>query len=644
MNDKVQYRRDIQSLRGIAVLLVLLHHAKVLPFQGGYLGVDIFFVISGFLITNLVARAVRSGTFSFADFYWRRARRLLPAVYATIAASVLLAPCLLTDLEMSDFVKQVFGALTFTANVVLWLQTGYFERAAELKPLLHMWSLSIEEQYYLILPAGLVFAPKRLWLPGAIALTILSLLVCVAALSHKPGAVFYLLPTRAWEMGFGSVLAIWSIGRRLPSAQLSVFGPMALLVIGWLWLTPVSRAHPGFDAFLACSATAILLAQPLSLLSRGVAAQVLAWVGDRSYSIYLVHWPVFAFLNSANIGGDSLALRYRVTGIVASLMLASLLYWAVEHRFRVQSSAPRKRSDFVALIACTLPLCLLTATLSSGSHSLTSFGYRLRTNFGLSQDCESVDAYVTKATCATSVNPEILVWGDSYAMHFVQGLAESVDSHVAQATRSTCAPILGTALYAPPSYGVTWAKSCTDFNDAVLRSLSNESSAVQVVVLSSQWSYLLDASVMIDGVAVENIQSELIVARTKLTIEAIRALGKRVVIVAPPPGPGFDAGRCNERLHSGKWSFGGTPDCQFELDKANLRSQAVLSLLEKISREASVDVITFEQVLCSDTTNRCATRWGDTVLYRDVGHLSYEGSVALAKKMKLGRLVEQSAH
>jgi len=177
MIDETQHRGDIQSLRGIAVLLVLLHHAKAPPFQGGYLGVDIFFVVSGFLITNLVARAVLSGTFSFADFCWRRARRLLPAAYVTIATCIMLSPFLLTDLEIGDFTKQVFGSVTFTANIVLWLQTGYFERAAELKPLLHTWSLSIEEQYYLILPAALVFAPRKLWLPAAAGLTVLSLLI-----------------------------------------------------------------------------------------------------------------------------------------------------------------------------------------------------------------------------------------------------------------------------------------------------------------------------------------------------------------------------------------------------------------------------------------------------------------------------------
>ena len=636
-------RDDIQSLRGIAVLLVLLHHAKVPPFQGGYLGVDIFFVISGFLITNLLARAVQGGTFSFRDFYWRRARRLLPAAYVTILACVLLSPFLLTDLEMADFVKQVFGAVTFTANIVLWLQTGYFERAAELKPLLHTWSLSIEEQYYLILPAVLVFAPKRLWLRGAVALTLLSLFVCLVVLPFKAGAVFYLLPTRAWEMGIGSVLAIWSIHCAQPLARLSTLNFVALLVLGWLWFWPFSRAHPGLDALLACLATAMLLAQPLSLLSSGVAARTLAWVGDRSYSLYLVHWPLFAFLNSANVGGDNLAWQYRFIGIVASLILAALLYWAVEHRFRIKGGALRKRSGVAALLACSLLLCVATTIIASGSHAQADFGYRLRTNFGLSQDCESTDAYVPKATCTTAANPRILVWGDSYAMHLVPGLVASTELPVAQATRSTCAPILGTALYALPTHTETWAKSCVEFNDAVLRSLSKEFQSVQVVVLSSPWDYLLDAPVMVDGTSVQHARSELLVARMKLTVNAIRAMGKRVILVAPPPGPGFDAGRCNERLISGTWSFGGTADCQFDLDKANARSQTVRSFLDQISRDGGVTVVTFDDALCSVATNRCTTRWGSTLLYRDVGHLSYEGSIAVAARIKLGQLVENLA-
>lgn len=152
------FRVDLQALRGVAVLLVLFYHADML-LPGGYLGVDVFFVISGYLITGLVCRALERGEFSFGEFYYRRAKRLLPAAYVTLLVTGLLAPVILNDAELRDFFAQLIGALTFSSNVVLFLQSGYFEGAADLKPLLHIWSLSIEEQYYFLLPAACGLGP-----------------------------------------------------------------------------------------------------------------------------------------------------------------------------------------------------------------------------------------------------------------------------------------------------------------------------------------------------------------------------------------------------------------------------------------------------------------------------------------------------
>jgi peptidoglycan/LPS O-acetylase OafA/YrhL len=150
-----RFRTDLQALRGIAILLVLLHHAHVPFLKAGFLGVDLFFTISGFLITNIITAAIERGEFSFRAFYFRRAKRLLPAAYVTLAVTTLVSVFFLNASELSDYAKQVYGALTFTANVSLWMQTGYFESAAKLKPLLHVWSLSIEEQYNHLLPAAL---------------------------------------------------------------------------------------------------------------------------------------------------------------------------------------------------------------------------------------------------------------------------------------------------------------------------------------------------------------------------------------------------------------------------------------------------------------------------------------------------------
>ncbi len=207
-------RTDIQALRGLAVLLVVFYHGKLLIAQNGYLGVDIFFVISGYLITTIVARDMRNGTFSFSAFYYRRAWRLLPAAYVVFAACIALAPFLLTSLEIRDFSHQLFGGVTFTANHVLWGQTGYFQQAADLKPLLHAWSLSLEEQYYLLMPAALMLVGTGYWVAAVVGATVLSLSLLLWNQADMPGATFYLFPTRAWELGIGSCIALISVRKR----------------------------------------------------------------------------------------------------------------------------------------------------------------------------------------------------------------------------------------------------------------------------------------------------------------------------------------------------------------------------------------------------------------------------------------------
>ena len=188
------FRVDIQALRGLAVLVVVFFHAHTPRIAGGFLGVDIFFVISGYLITTQVARAVSGGQFSFVDFYSRRALRLFPAAYVVFVVCLALAPWLLNSVEWGDFLKQTIGAVLFVANVVLWQQTDYFSSAAEYKVLLHTWSLSIEEQYYLLLPATLMVFSKRFWLIGAIAITIASFTLYSVLVQTKTITAFFSSP------------------------------------------------------------------------------------------------------------------------------------------------------------------------------------------------------------------------------------------------------------------------------------------------------------------------------------------------------------------------------------------------------------------------------------------------------------------
>lgn len=275
-----RYRTDIQALRGLAILLVLLHHARLVPWlHAGHLGVDVFFVVSGYLITGIIQRALIEGTFTFTGFYFRRAKRLLPAAYVTFATSVLLSSFFLSRPEMRDFTWQLLGAVTFTGNIALWMQTGYFEGAAHLKPLLHVWSLSIEEQYYLLLPAALAFTPRRFWRIGVITVLIGSLVLCFALLSSKPGATFYLLPTRAWELALGSLGVLVLEGSVAGVWLARLFWPalIALLVVPFY---PTGAPHPGLDALIVCVATLVVILSRHALLNQTLPARALAHLGD----------------------------------------------------------------------------------------------------------------------------------------------------------------------------------------------------------------------------------------------------------------------------------------------------------------------------------------------------------------------------
>jgi peptidoglycan/LPS O-acetylase OafA/YrhL len=283
-----QIRTDIQALRGIAVMLVVLYHAGFGIVQAGYLGVDIFFVISGYLITDLICRRIDDQRFSFGAFYWQRAKRLLPAAYVTFMVTTVLSCLLLTRLELQFYLQQLIGAATFTANFVLAQRDSYFDSAATLKPLLHAWSLSVEEQYYLLAPALLWLVPKRGRRPMVLGFLIASLVLCFLLTRSKPSFAFYLLPARAWELSIGSLIAIWPVLHRRSRVR-TIGGTVAALVLVLISLLPLDSVHPRTDALLVCLATAIVIISRPTVLNSGLLASGLARVGDISYSLYLAH-------------------------------------------------------------------------------------------------------------------------------------------------------------------------------------------------------------------------------------------------------------------------------------------------------------------------------------------------------------------
>ena len=641
-------RADIQALRGVAVLLVLLYHATG-GVAGGYLGVDVFFVISGFLMTNLIGAGIERGGFTLSAFYFRRAKRLLPAAYATFFAVALLSPLFLTWSALLVFAKEMIGAVTFTANIVMWRHTGYFDGAAELKPLLHIWSLSLEEQYYLVLPATLVFVPRRHWMKVATGLLVLSGIACAVAAVRSPGLAFYWLPFRAWELGLGSLGSLWvrRDADRLRSLARPLFWP-ALLALVAIPFHPVSRLHPGPDALIVCLSTLAIIGSDRAELWQNPPARALASLGDVSYSVYLVHWPIFAFAANAWVGpGDGLPLTLRIGGLLLSLVLGYASYRLVEVPTRRSAIRPSARLAF-GLAAASALLVAIPAVTARVRQGHTDDAAMLAFDRGFGDRCNFDDALRPGPKCQSAESPAIMVWGDSYAMQLVSGIdATSHGAGVVQATKGVCGPLLGVApvsndVAAPYNHG--WAVRCLAFNRSVVDYLRTHPSIKTVVLSSPLRQYLERAQgdiVLGDNTPLVPVSSAAALEGLRRTVDTVRALGKRVVFAAPPPSMGADVGLCLERRAQGKLRLGAAADCSIAVRDYHDSRAAVLNLLDSAARRVDLPVFRFDPFLCD--AKRCVTQIGSTFLYADQGHLSRAGARLIADRLSLADSLVRTA-
>lgn len=646
MNQSHSMRADIQALRGLAVLLVVVYHARLGLFHAGYLGVDIFFVISGFLITSMVKSQIEREKFSFKEFYFRRAKRLLPAAYTTIFATTILAYFLLTGTELKQYAQQAAGAISFTANYVLMRQGSYFGGDAELKPLLHMWSLSIEEQYYLVLPALMFFINRRYWFGLVIIAMIVSFIGCVAIAAWKPQVAFYSFPTRAWELGVGSLGAFIVARQDAQNLAKWMFWPSLVALIA-LPIFPFGGSHPGIDALVACFATLIVILRAHPALN-GAAVKPLAWVGDISYSLYLVHWPLFALAANIWVGEAPYHIRLIIAGV--SILLAWAQYHFIENPIRsAQISFSWRRAGLT--LTLSFILAALPFALYYSNHKNAEYAFERRGNTGLGESCVSDSSYSPQAQCMTSPAPDLMVWGDSYAMHLLPGIRQEwKGAGVIQATKYVCGPLIGLAPFANSvemAQTRSWADGCLDYNDQVLDYL--KSSSVKTVVLASVFKQYLTPDqfdvVERNGVGQPEVErkatQETALRAAERTITALRKMGKKVVVIAPPPALDWDAGMCSERILRGIPTYGQYADCSIPDTEYKTKRRAVLDFMQALQKQFDIDVIMFDDALRSGDGYR--TREDGKIIYISNGHLSYTGSQLLARQMHMGQLIADKA-
>lgn len=635
-------RSDIQVLRAWAVILVLLHHAGLPIAQAGYLGVDIFFVISGFLMTRLITDGIRDRTFSFRTFYFRRAKRLLPASLLVVLICLILSFFLMAPSLQADFLKTALGAATFTTNHVLASQSGYFDTSAEVAPLLHYWSLAVEEQYYFVIPVVLFLCPARFWKWGALAATIASFVLCLAVVQNSPTLAFYLLPTRAWEMGIGSLAAILLTGERSQRLARSGFW-LAVILLFALPITGVGDVlglpHPGIASLIVCLATMTVLVAARAPARTSPVLRLACRIGDASYSLYLAHWPFFAFTQMAWPG--ELPLNARLALLGCAIVAGMLLHWIVERPIhRARFSRPQRLA--VPLMSVSIAIAGFAAISPALLMSDAALAELRRENVGLSTACNgNLQSEQWYRECRTAQHPRVLVWGDSHAMHIASGVANSVKGGVVQATRSAC----------PPTMGLSWfdanmseadARGCIAFNREVLQHIKDEPSIEIVVLAGALHAYFLNGVQTYDEQhGTIPTSPNKVAGALEQTIANIRNLGKRIVFVSSPPTADFDVALCLERKELGLPLLGPVADCEIPLAMARRRSTEAKNILVTVEKRAGIAAIGFDDVLCDET--KCKTTLGSLRLYRDNSHLSIDGSEALARELTIGSLIEKLA-
>ena len=636
----LRWRADIQALRGYAVLAVILFHSGLGVMPSGYVGVDLFFVLSGYLISGIVMRDHVAGRFRARDFYLRRVRRLAPASLALLAATTMAAIGLLTVSGYQRFWPQLVGALGLATNVILWRQINYFNNSASFEPLLHMWSLAVEEQYYLLLPLALLALPRRTWMAAILVGTFASLAAYAWLYPRSPGATFYLLPTRAWEIGLGSLGAL--LNDRPGVARLArMVRPGALVVLVAVPLLTPALSYAHWLALAVCAATLVFVLAGQSGPSFPSLLRPLAMVGDMSYSLYLVHWPIFAFAHVLWLGAP-IPPAVTVTLIGGIMVLSTLLYRFVEQPCR------RSRLGGWRLCAFLAAACIGIAVIGYAGlryrEAITS-PLNLQGVTGLDLPGCDADARTFDGRCAQSARPEILIWGDSFSQHILPAFMASTERPLAQASKGGCAPLLGIAPVDLQA-SLEWAKGCLTFNESVIRYLAQKPT-IRVVVLSGRYLRYQEAgtrALVYDDAGrlhLDALPRDALVEAQRQTTQAIRALGKRVIIIGAPPQADFDVGQCWERQREALPSIHGAPDCSIDAGTTHRFWPWSVRLMDDFARLDATPVVRLDQLLCH--ADRCDTAREHIPLYRDASHLSRDGSVWIGRRLGLGDRVWREA-
>lgn len=647
MNDNVsnfKYRPDIDGLRAIAVMSVVLCHAGVQSISGGFIGVDIFFVISGFLITSIIATEIRHDSFTLVNFYERRIRRIFPALFAMLAVSSVIAYMIFMPKEFVDYGKSVMATALSASNIFFWTQASYFDSSAELKPLLHTWSLGVEEQFYIFFPIFLI-AVFRYFKQYVVALILLvsigSFFASLWAIEHEAPKAFYLTYMRAWELAIGALLALGAVPalkHRYHRETIALIG-VGLILSGIITLNSQS-VFPGLSALIPCVGAALIIhagSSGKSFVSHALSWRPFVFIGLISYPLYLWHWPLLVLVKYYAIKPLSNTQTWAV--LLTSLVAAVGTWHFVEKPCRKKEMKVGRTTVFVSggiftLIAILFGLVIVLSKglpgrisdevlmLASGSSDVST----------VSNSCMEKNRKwnAGDSLCyigADSSAPSFIVLGDSHAGALMPGIdltAKRWRAKGINAAVTGCPPLDGVARMDQ------FPQDCIEFRNKML-TLIESTPAIKKVILIARWAvnaegdrYGKDDSgpnaILIDKLNQNMGNHNVFSAGLSRTVNRLYRAKKEIYIVLPVPEVGWNVPSVTARklLSSNDIDF--RPKT-IDFYKRNVYISGVINGLVS---DQKVIAIKPELVLCHN--DFCSITIGGKSLYSDDDHLSVFGA------------------
>lgn len=638
----LEYRREIDGLRAIAVLPVIMFHSGAAFLSGGFVGVDVFFVLSGYLITSILLHDLAGGKYSIARFYERRIRRIIPALFVVILATIPLAWLWMTPTQFTEMGNSIISIVAFVSNMFFWSQSDYFAGSAELKPFLHTWSLAVEEQYYLLFPPVLALVWRwrpKLVLPLLVFGMIASLALSEWASVHAESANFYLAPTRAWELLAGAICAFLPAGpgaanpNRARLAGVIAFAGLAMILYAIFFFNDQMR-FPGLSALLPVGGTAlvVLYGTKETLVARFLSVRALVGVGLISYSAYLWHQPLFALArlrSETEPPGGLMALL-----AVASLGLAALSWRFVEQPFRVpaQSFASTRARVFAASGVAAAALIAMGAAFSqsvpptymalANPAVLTQSDKLAYEPQVASADCPGF-AKSIMATCRRLGNGprRIVIWGDSHANALSAAARPLPGFSIYILGHWGCPPLVGVARY--DGFGNFFNCDTIGMTDRMASYV--EQLHPQTVFLVARWTlyangrhfqsrlqrdtyFLTDGRPNLDGA---RGSTAVMIAGIGRTVDMLRSPGAKVFVVQQVPD-------LHDYSPRGLLLLRTVPRAPIE------RWHASEGRILSQGGRHGAGIVSTHDLFCRG--DRCALKGGNKPLYIDDSHVSYYGA------------------